>query len=98
MVAPASRKESEFGVSRLAPVQWVDRVTGARIERATGIDTDPSYAVRLHGNCLSRDGEWDLEPQPSNRDQEFLEKHRWGDFHEAEQTMRSADYSLFSKA
>ena len=79
----------------LVPIQWEERRTGARIERTSKVDATPSYAIRLHGNCLSRDGQWGFEPQPSSRDDEFLANHRWNDFAEAEKALRDADFTLF---
>lgn len=79
----------------LVPTQWIEPKTGARIERTSRAEDAPTFAVRLHGNCLSRDGEWELEPQPSSRDEEFLDKHRWADISEAEKALRNADYSQF---
>lgn len=35
------------------------------------------YAVRLGGMCLSVDGKWEFEPQPSSRDDEFYELFRF---------------------
>jgi hypothetical protein len=79
----------------LVPTQWVDPKTGARIDRTSRALDAPAFAVRMHGNCLSRDGEWELEPQPSSRDENFFKMHRWSDLSEAEKALRGADYSPF---
>jgi hypothetical protein len=81
--------------SSLIATQWMDPATGARIERTSRTGDKPSYAVRFHGNCLSRDGEWEWEPQPSSRDQEFLESHRWSDLGDAEKALLAADSTIF---
>ena len=36
-----------------------------------------SWAVTHEGNCLSVDGTWDYEPNPSNRDNEWMALHRF---------------------
>lgn len=59
------------------------------------MDAVPSYAIRMHGNCLSRDGEWVLEPSPSNRDEAFLAEHRWSKLEDAEEALYKADFSPF---
>jgi hypothetical protein len=79
----------------LVATQWVEPRTGARIERTSRIEDSPTFAIRMLGNCLSHNGEWDLEPQPSNRDLAFIDKHRWTDLIEAENALRGADYSPF---
>lgn len=41
------------------------------------------WAVRWLGNCLDHDGEWELEPQPSSRDDEFYARCRFDTLEEA---------------
>jgi hypothetical protein len=36
------------------------------------------WAVVHHKCCLNRDGEWEWEPSPSNRDDDFLDRCRFG--------------------
>lgn len=35
------------------------------------------WAVYRLGSCLSADGQWDYEPSPSNREDEWLDAHRF---------------------
>jgi hypothetical protein len=35
------------------------------------------WAVRLRSSCLSVDGDWDYEPLPSSREDEWLDRHRF---------------------
>lgn len=35
------------------------------------------WAIRLRGRCLNTDGEWDWEPIPSERDDDWLNAHRF---------------------
>jgi hypothetical protein len=36
-----------------------------------------TWAVRLRSRCLGADGEWDYEPLPSSREDEWLATHRF---------------------
>lgn len=36
------------------------------------------WAVLRHGRCLGRDGKWEYEPIPSNRENDWLAEHRFG--------------------
>lgn len=36
-----------------------------------------TWAVLHFGYCLGSDGEWDYEPSPSNREDDWLETHRF---------------------
>lgn len=41
------------------------------------------FAVRWMGRCLTREVEWEFEPQPSSRDEAFYERCRFMSFEEA---------------
>ena len=41
------------------------------------------WAVCQWGNVLSKDGEWECEPTPSNRDSDFLTRCRFGSLKDA---------------
>lgn len=41
------------------------------------------WAVRSGGQCFNKQGEWEYEPLPSSRDDEFLERCRFNSFIEA---------------
>jgi hypothetical protein len=41
-----------------------------------GIHND-SWAIRCCGQCFNKNGEWEWEPSPSNRDDKFLVRCRW---------------------
>jgi hypothetical protein len=47
------------------------------IERAKQIEGPAKWAVRRHGDCLNKQGEWEYEPMPSSRDDEFLARCRF---------------------
>lgn len=50
--------------------------TGQR-QGAVFIPSADVWAVRKSGWCLNRDGEWEYEPIPSSRDDEFFARCRW---------------------
>lgn len=39
---------------------------------------DDRWAVMHFGFALGRDGEWEYEPRPSSREDDWLESHRFG--------------------
>lgn len=41
------------------------------------------YAVRQSGSCMSTDGEWDYEPMPSSRTDEWLARFRFQTWEDA---------------
>ena len=55
--------------SELGSVITLDRVPSREGDR---------WAIRsLYGDCLNKSGEWEDEPSPSNRDNEFFARCRW---------------------
>lgn len=40
-------------------------------------DTKDVWAIINGGHCLNRDGVWEWEPSPSNRDEAFIERTRF---------------------
>lgn len=48
-----------------------------RIEEALQREGPPLWAVRRFGNCLNKDGEYEYEPMPSSRDDDFYARCRW---------------------
>lgn len=54
---------------------WAIRVAWRGPDRSTGEDR---WAVlNVYGNCLSRSGKWDYEPQPSSRSDKWLARFRF---------------------
>lgn len=41
------------------------------------------WAVRKTGSCLAKDGEWEYEPIPSSRDDEFYKRCRFDSLEDA---------------
>lgn len=61
------------------------------IERSYQKDGITRWAIRCNsGQCLAKDGGWDLEPMPSNRTDEWLEDHRWNDLEAAKVAAKKA--------
>lgn len=48
------------------------------------------WAVRQSGFCLAKDGDWECEPIPSSRDEEFYQRCRFETYMEAELAARKA--------
>lgn len=38
---------------------------------------EDKWAIRQHGQCLNKSMEWEYEPQPSSRDEEFFARCRF---------------------
>ena len=60
------------------------------IQRSRQIEGPPLWAVRLNGDCLNKSGEWEWEPMPSSRDDEFLDRCRFPTAQEAIQAAIAA--------
>lgn len=63
-------------------------VTNSRVEVvATKFDDDDvtptRWSIREGGAVLSKEDQWEYEPSPSNRDDDFLERTRWDSMTEA---------------
>lgn len=48
-----------------------------KIEEAPQVAGPALWAVRRLSFCLNKDGQWEYEPMPSSRDDEFLARCRW---------------------
>lgn len=49
-----------------------------------GSKEKPSWSITDDfSQVLGKDGDWKVEPMPSNRDTDFFEKYRWNDLQEA---------------
>lgn len=53
------------------------------IVRVRNRETDERWAVRDGQFCLNKQGKFEYEPLPSNRDDAFFERCRWDSPHEA---------------
>lgn len=54
-----------------------------RIERTTLLGVKESYAIRDGLNCMNKDGEFEYEPMPGGRDEDFYFRCRFNSFDEA---------------
>ncbi len=59
------------------PVLRYDAGGGVTIDAVNRRDLSALWAVRWQGDCLSVDGEWEWEPSPSNRTDDWLARHRY---------------------
>lgn len=69
------------------PVKWL--VAGGdvhrfhenvHIEERQQRDGSFLYAITRMGDVMARDGEWEYEPQPSSRDDDFISRTRYTSF------------------
>lgn len=54
-----------------------DKCTWTLTVEERGEPEDDSWAVKKMGSVLNREGEWEYEPSPSNRDDEFFARCRF---------------------
>ena len=59
----------------LEAIQYWAGDDGAVIQRT--LRAPESWAIRAGSSCMSTTGEWDIEPMPSDRTDEWLTNHRW---------------------
>lgn len=81
----------------LQAIAWKHSESDARIELVKNAGPDCLYAVRLHGNCLSVNGEWSFEPSSSNRTEEFLRDHRFDSLDAAEKALNESLLSEYDE-
>lgn len=62
--------------------EWKD-VIDIRLERVGQMDGSELWAIREHGACLNKRGEWEFEPIPSSRTKAFFKRCRWKSEEEA---------------
>lgn len=62
---------------------------GIEVRQVRQHEGPPRYGIYLRDIfALSKTGEWDLEPMPSSREDDYLASHRWDNFDEAIQAAR----------
>ena len=59
----------------LEAIRYCVEEDGAVIQRTSR--APESWAIRAGSACMSTTGEWDIEPMPSDRTDEWLANHRW---------------------
>lgn len=87
-VMPNSKASEGLGL----PVAAYDAGGEVRIEAAKQMDGRVLWKVREHGNVLAKTGEWEWEPMPSGRDDEFLDRCRFDTPQEALACLRGAKW------
>lgn len=78
------------------PCKWripgaQDRLREVFIEAVANIDGPDRFAIRQGGYVMAKDGEWEYEPMPSSRDDDFFARCRYATFEEA-----AATYARFA--
>lgn len=63
-------------------VYEIEAIEGITIERRRGRDAT-KWAVVRNGLVLAKDGAWEYEPLPSNREDDFLARCRFDSIQEA---------------
>lgn len=48
-----------------------------QIERCSQCNGTFKWAIRRSGSCMNNEGEWEFEPMPSSRDDEFMARCRY---------------------
>jgi hypothetical protein len=66
----------------------IDCITVERAQQMFGPDL---WAVRKPGRCLNKSGEWEYEPMPSSRDDDFMARCRFATAEEAIDAARKGD-------
>ena len=72
--APPARAQATRYLVSCLPEEQADRYLFALQVEYRGSDR---WAVTRHGECLNRDGNWDWEHRPSEREDEWLAEHRF---------------------
>lgn len=80
---PESAGDSVDAAPIIAAYQITEGMNGIKVERVQQIKGPAKWAVRCNGNVLSVQGEWDWEPMPSSRDDDWLEKFRFDNAQDA---------------
>lgn len=57
--------------------ETVTVVQTGQLHKGVFIPSADVWAIRKGGWCLNRDGQWEFEPQPSSRDNEFYARCRF---------------------
>jgi hypothetical protein len=80
----------------LQVTKWVDRVSLHWIEMLlSGCDGAPVFVVRSpFGESLNNQGTMEVEPSPSNRDSDFLNRCRFTSFKDAAKALENYLESL----
>jgi len=79
--APEDRRAGVVIDAYAIPVE--DYRTEIKIQRMRQIEGPALWKVARNGDCLNKSGEWEYEPMPSSRDDEFLARCRFDTAEEA---------------
>lgn len=68
-------RATRYVLAENAPGSGMGPIVLEAVEQRDGTS---KWAIRQGGNCLGRQGEWEYEPSPSSRDEEFFQRCRFG--------------------
>lgn len=77
MAATVIRKRISRYTVNATPEGWENHLWEISVEASSPIGGTVLWVVRWMGQCLNRDGGWDLEPIPSSRTEAWLKAHRF---------------------
>ncbi len=78
---------------KLEPTQWtlcpvpVGEHQPVHIDRVRKRDGTDWYAIRQGGVCMDTVGDWEFEPLPSNRTEEWLQRFRFPTLADAQEAV-----------
>ena len=75
----AGQASKEMDAKRLKPSSYRVDDSDMRIECVAQMDGSNLWAVRKHCTVMNNCGEWEWEPMPSGRDDQFFERCRFDD-------------------
>lgn len=80
--------------NEIEAVSWIwksanDRDFPITIDRCRQADDSFKYAIRKTSSCMNKKGEWEYEPIPSSRDEDFYARCRFESLEEACKLLKS---------
>jgi hypothetical protein len=84
----AHRTNGEIGLLIEVAAYWVSRLSDSNADHPVwSVKVEAAghgrWAVRNMSRCLNKAGTWEYEPQPSSREDDWLDTVRWDDVDEA---------------
>lgn len=80
---PAVGQEARYGIDCYYLPTTKRGGSEVKVQRTRQMNGPDKWSVRLDGNCLNKRGDWEWEPMPSSRDDEFLNRCRFETLEEA---------------
>ena len=77
----------------LLPLSWLIERDGSqfiKLDRCISDEKPDTFAIRHCGDCLNKSGQWEYEPMPPHREDDFYERCRFASIEEAMQVWEAA--------